>query len=392
MNITCQREEFQRGVATVQNAVGAKISSSIVENILLDANEHGLAFLATNLQLSLRYQGEADVAVPGKIAVSARMLSSLASELLGDEVRLELAESVLNLQCGRSRFRLYGMSADDFPPFLPVVEGCEFELPVDVLKQMIQRTVFAVSEEKMRFELDAVKLDCAGGTLCMVATDGKRLCYSTFHLDGFEDSISALLPSRTAREVLRVLSSEGSAKVTLSDGKVMIVKDNVTMVSTLLQGNFPPYMSIIPASSAHKMTVEREALLHGVRSVLAIPKERSSMIRFVIGKEELKLRAEEAQVGEAEVALPIEYEGEPMTVGYQGHYILEVLRVLTSEKVSLNLNDNRLPGVIRPVGDDSFLYVIMPMRLPEDEETTRSDYVETNTAEEEVEVEYEEET
>lgn len=366
MKSSCHREEFQRGVAAVQNAVGSKISSYITENILIDAGEHGLAFLATNLQLSLRYQGKAEVTTPGKIAVSARMLGGLASELLGDEVRLELTESVLNLQCGRSRFRLHGMSAEDFPPFLPVVEGCEFELPVDALKQTIRRTVFAVSEEKTRFELDAVKFDCAGGTLYIVATDGKRLCYSTFSLDGFEGDVSALLPSRTAREALRVLPSGGNAKVVLSDSKVMMAKDNVTMVSTLLKGNFPPYRSIIPASSAHKMTIEREALLHGVRSVLAIPKERSSMVRFIIGEEELKLRAEEAQVGEAEVVLPIEYGGKPMIVGYQGHYILEVLRVLTSEKVSLSLNDNRLPGVIRPVEDDSFLYVIMPLRLPED--------------------------
>lgn len=367
MDLICGREVFQSGIAAVQNVVGAKISNPIVENILITAKKDGVSFTATNLTLSVRYEAEAKVATPGQITVPARVVGGLIQDLVDEEVSLSLSGGTLVVVNGRSRFRINGLPAEDFPEFLPLVEGERFQLPVARFRQLVQRTAFAASPEKSRFELDGVKFDPIDGGLRLVATDGRRLCQADLLDEAVTIARSVLVPSRTARESLRVLPAEGEVEITCAPGKVMFSCGKVVMVSSLLQDNFPPYEQIIPKSTAYTATIVREDFLRAVRNASVVAGDRASLIRFQFAPGELKVNAEQASIGEAETIVAIEYDGDEMVIGYQSQYVIDVLRVLDGEKVSIGITDSRSPGVVRQVGDDTFLYVIMPMRLPEQE-------------------------
>lgn len=363
MDAVCTREVLQQGVAAVQNVVGSKISNPVVENILLTLDKSGLAFTATNLTLSVEYRGQAQVKKGGKLAVPAKVLGGVSSDLFADDVVFSTQGKTLVITNGRAQFQIHGLEAEEFPPFLPVVEGSRVVLPIGRLKHMVARTAFATSPEKSRYELDGVKIDSIDGGLRFVATDGRRLAQSDLLEEGLDVEIGVLVPSRTMREVQRILPDEGMVDITVAQGKIMFECGPIRLVSSLLQNLFPPYNQIVPKSTPSVVTVDREQFLHAVRGVSVISGDRAGLIRLEISPSEMIVKAEQTQIGQAEVAINCEYNAEAIVIGYQSQFLIDVLRILDGETISLGLSDPRSPGVIRQVGDDSFLYVLMPVRL-----------------------------
>ncbi len=368
MKFRCPREVWVRGISAVQNAVGSPISNPIVENILVSCENQKVSFFATNLTLAIRCERDADVEEEGSIVLPTKVIIGLVRDLPPGEVTFECSETDVVIRCGRFFGKMKGQPGEQFPPFMPSIEGKTWSIPADMLRSAIRRTIFATSAEKSRFELDGIKIDFRDGKTFFVATDGRRLAQVVYdNPDSSINSFGCLVPTKTMAELLNSLPEEGEAQIVASERRVLVSCGDLTVASNLLTDKFPPYEKIIPKDAQFTAIVPREPFLDMVKRVSDLSDLETSLVILELDKGSLKVHGERAEVGgRGEEDLEVEYSGDPMELRYNYRFLIDILRVLDTEKVVIELWDESRPGLIRGLGMDNYLYVIMPMRRPEE--------------------------
>jgi len=368
MRATVEQSALQEGVTLVQGIAQSKLSNPVVENIVLKVDGETTEILATNLSISIRVVLASQETQAGEIALPAKLFGQLVRELPAGPVSLELKGDEMMIEAGRSHFHLFAVSTEDFPPFLPKVDGPVLEIPVEVAAKAIERVVFASSDERSRFELGGVKLIHEEGKVQWAATDGRRLSLVKHDVGG--ESIAAgsiLIPSRAAQEVSRALPSEGNLKVTLGEKRVLFEAGNITIASTLLTDNFPPWESLIPDSYSIHVTVGRDDLLSAVRRASVLANERSRLVELVAKDGTLEVRGERQEAGGGNTEIDAMVEGKGAEVSYNANYLIDCLRVMGEGKVRWSLIQSDGAGYLSPEDDDSYLHIIMPMTVREEE-------------------------
>jgi len=352
----------------VQNAVGSPISNPIVENILVSCEGQKVSFFATNLTLAIRCEREVDVEEEGSIVLPTKVIIGLVRDLPVGEVTFECSETDVVIRCGRFHGKMKGQLGEQFPPFMPSIEGKTWSIPAETLRGAIRRTIFATSTEKSRFELDGIKIDFREGKTFFVATDGRRLAQVAYdNADSSIDSLGCLIPTKTMAELLSSLPEEGEAQVVASERRVLVTCGDLTVASNLLTDKFPPYEKIIPKDARFTATISRESLLDMVKRVSDLADLETSLVILELDKGTLRIHGERAEVGgRGEEDLEVEYDGDPMELRYNYRFLIDVLKILDTEKVMIELWDESRPGVLRGLGTENYLYVLMPMRRPEE--------------------------
>ncbi|MFH1742135.1 MAG: DNA polymerase III subunit beta [bacterium] len=373
MRFRCPKEVWHRGVIAVKNAVGSPISNPMVENIFVSCKGQIVSFMATNLSLTIRCDREAQVEEEGEIALPTKVIIDLVNDLPIGEVSFDCKETDVDIRCGRFKGVMKGQLGEQFPPFLPVTEGQELSIPVGPLRSAIRRTIFATSTEKSRFELDGIKIDLHDGAVFFVATDGRRLAQVAYKSEDLpKETMEILVPTKTMAELLNSLPDEGDVRIIASERRVMFSCGDLTVASNLLTDKFPPYDKIIPRDSRFVATFDREVLLGAVRRVADLTNTETNLVILGLREGELTIHGERAEVGgRGEEPLQVDYNGEPMDIRYNYRFLVDILRILSEDKVTLDLWDERRPGVMRALGQEDYLYVLMPMKRPEemDQET-----------------------
>lgn len=371
MKVTTTRKELLEGVQTVAHAVSGRSSLPILQHIHLSSEQEGVKLTATDLEIGIECFIPASVEVPGDATVPAKLTQEVLASLPEAQIKVsDDATHAVQLTCERSEYKLLGLTPTDFPSLPEVSDATTFTVPADTLKEMIKQTIFAVSTEETRAILTGVLLEYDGVTLRLVATDTHRLtvCSHTVGTSALGSPVSAVIPARAMNELARIVGDyDGEVEMQIGRNQAAFrpVDDllRTFLISRLIDGQFPQYQRVIPNSYTKRLTLTTEEFLHAVRRASLVARDISNRIILSTNGEYLNIDAESGQFGQAHEEIEVVREGDDITVAFNARYIVDVLNVVRSEGVHLELSDPLRPAVIRPADDDSYLCVLMPMAL-----------------------------
>jgi DNA polymerase-3 subunit beta len=369
MEFTIARSELLAGLYLTQGIVERRTTIPILSNVLLQTAGDGVVVAATDQEIAIRRQCAATVKRKGTVSAGARKLYEMVREIPEGDVRIRQQDNNwIEVSSGKSRFRLVGLDPREFPamPEPRADAPVAVRISGEMLTEMLEYTVFAVSADETRVNLNGVHVECAdGGRLRLVATDGHRLAMITRSVDHAELAKPVTIPRKAVTELRKVLESgEEPLELNVEANVAHARRGRVQMSMRLVEGEFPDYHQVIPAKSERIASVDTATLLAALRRVSVVSSERTRGVRLQIDGSRLELTTVNPDVGEAAEEVEIEYDGEPVSIGFNSRYLMDVLAVLPADKrVEIGLNDEVSPGVIRAAGDADYCYIVMPMRL-----------------------------
>jgi DNA polymerase-3 subunit beta len=368
MEFTIQRSELLAGLYLTQGIVERRTTIPILGNVLIQTAGDGVLVAATDQEIAVRRQCTAEVKKKGTLTAGARKLYEMVREIPEGDVRIRQQDNNwIEVSAGKSRFRLVGLDPREFPAMPePPANAPSIRVSGEVLTQMIEYTLFAVSGDETRVNLNGIHVEATPeGQLRFVATDGHRLAMVTRRVDHLALPSPVTIPRKAVMELRKVLESgEDLIELIVQGGVAHATRGRVQMSMRLVEGEFPDYNQVIPKKSERHALIEAPALHAALRRVSVVSSERTRGVRLQLEGQKLELSTINPDVGEATEELEIEYEGSPVGVGFNARYLVDVLAVLPSDKrVELGLNDEVSPGVLRSVEDADYCYIVMPMRL-----------------------------
>lgn len=366
MEFTIGREEFFKSLQRAQGIVSPKGAMPILANVLLEAGDAGVTTFATNLDMGLRGTYEAEVKTPGKITVQAKKLFDIVRELPPEEINVKLDDDGrCRVMCGKSKFSLSTITAEEFPAFPEYDESKLIPLDSEMLMEMIRKTSYAISQDETRLTLNGAYFEVGPSKVRMVATDGHRLAF--IEREGafkVTEAVKAIIARKAVQELYRLLSEgEGPVKFMQHENHVVFKKNGLVLVIRLIEGAFPNYEQVIPKAHNREAVVDASELTHSLRRVNTLTDEKSHMVRMTFNDGTLELASEGGELGEARDELGVQYTGDDVVIGVNANYVLDVLNILNDDKVILRMQDPLSPLVAQPPGDSGLLCIVMPMRL-----------------------------
>lgn len=372
MKFVISTQELKFLIGRVQSIIPAKGAIPILSNILVEASNGMLSLTATDLTVGVRCQAEVKVLEEGATTLPGKKFASLVHELTSVNVEIRTnANDVTEVIADSSKFKLNGMSRNEFPALPDMSSALQFTLPQAQLKKMLHQTSFAVSKDDNRYALTGVHLHLANGRATFEGTDGKRLARSFLPLGEASQQMSGsyIIPLKAVDEIANSLLEEEDATIYLMQDKIAVSTEQTLVVSKLLSGDYPDINRVIPESSQAKVSLHREELMHLLRQVALFTADSTKSVRFSFGDGEVQLNANTMEIGEGKVNMPVNYHGPRIDIAFNPGYFIDILRHSKQETVSLGLTDSYNPGVIsHSEGNEepNPLYVIMPMRLHEE--------------------------
>ena len=365
MKITCERSYLANALAVAGRAVSSRNTLPILSNILLETEDDRIKLTATDLDTAIRGVIPAGVAENGAVAVPAGVLTDVVSKLADAPVTLEMQDGKVTVRSGKSDYTILSLPAEDFPVVPEVPEGTDIELPQATLKEMLRHTTFAASKEETRSILMGVLFEARGQNLTLVATDTHRLAWKQTQLGSeVTTPVSAIVPARPLVELERLLADtvEETVHVRFGNSQVQFETADVTLVSRVLDGQFPNYEKVIPKAAERKIVFDRAEFLSAVRRAFIVAKQNSEKAIFTTKGDLLEITAESPEVGRAYEEVPISMDGDNITIAFNARYLMDVLNILNSENISIELSGALNPGILRASDQSDFLYVVMPMQ------------------------------
>ena len=373
MQLSCLQENLNRGLSVVARAVAARTTLPITQNVLLVTDQSRLKLVATNLEIAIACWIGAKVEEEGTITVPARLLTEFVNTLPSEKIDINLTpkSKTLVLKCARFEARISGVEASEFPPIPQVEDGISTKVEVDELRQGINKVVFAAATEESRPVLTGINTEFEGATMTLAAADGFRLAVYKLPLAApVNERSEIIIPSRTLAELSRLLpDQEEPVEIIVNQARsqVLFRLKNIELISQLVQGTFPKYAQLIPQSHNTRSVVDVSQFLRAARTASIFARDGSGIVRLVVtpggeltpGKLTISARSEEIgdDVGEIDAVV----EGEEAKVAFNSRYLIDVLSVLREEQVALETTSPSSPGLIRPVGTDNYIHVVMPM-------------------------------
>jgi len=365
--IKSQRDTLLAPLQSVSGIVERRHTLPILSNVLLEKKGDQLTLLATDIEIQITTSttctgGEGD----GAVTVGARKLQEILRSLPDStEVTVNLEDKRLQVKGGKSRFNLQTLPADDFPR-MTLSEGDtkQFTISQKAFRQLIAKTQYGMAAQDVRYYLNGLLLLVDGRELRAVATDGHRLAYASVEIETELARQEMILPRKTVLELNRLLvDSDDALNITLSSNQVRFAFGNIVLVSKLIDGKFPDYERVIPPSLRNHMTVGRQMLMQAMLRAAILTNEKFRGVRVVLGENSLKLIAANAEQEEAQEEIEVQYTGEPIDVGFNVGYLLDVLNNVHSDEIQWSFNDANSSALITVPGNDRFKYVVMPMRI-----------------------------
>jgi len=377
MKVSCLQESLSRGLAVVRPAVASRSTLPITQNVLLTTDGGRLKLAATDLEIALSCWVAARIEEEGTTTVPARLLLDFVNSLPSDQIQLNLParSRTLRLSCARNEATMGSMDADDFPPIPTVLSDAGIRIERQALKQAIAHVAFAAATDDSRPVLTGVHFLIEGTELTLAAADGFRL--AVYHLtltDSVPERIEIIVPARALNELARLLTDEEAPiemMVNPNRSSVLFRVANkeyeAEMVAQLKQGAFPNYAQLIPKSHNSRATVEARDFLRETKIAAIFARDGSGIVRLQVqpgeelspGRLSISARAEE--VGDNHGEIDAVVEGESSKIAFNSKYLQDVLNVLSDGKVALETQGPSQPGVIRPIGVDNYVHVVMPM-------------------------------
>ena len=368
MEFTIGRSELLAGLYLTQGIVERRTTIPILGNVLIQAAGEGVVVAATDQEIGVRCQCAAAVKRKGMLTAGARKLYEMVREIPEGDVRIRQQENNwIEVSAGKSRFRLVGLDPREFPALPePPAGGAVVRLSGEILNEMIEYTIFAVSADETRVNLNGIHVERADDRhVRMVATDGHRLAMIVRPVEQAALAQAVTIPRKAVIELRKVLESgDEPVELSVQGGVAHARRGRVDLSMRLIEGEFPDYHQVIPPKSERIASVDAAQLLGALRRVSVVSSERTRGVKLQLDSQRLELSTINPDVGEAAEEIDVDYDGDPVSIGFNSRYLLDVLGVLPSDKrVEIGLNDEVSPGVIRAAGDADYCYIVMPMRL-----------------------------
>ncbi|HUP90697.1 MAG TPA: DNA polymerase III subunit beta [Solimonas sp.] len=366
MKLQVGRNELLTALSAVIGVVERRQTLPVLSNFLLETKDDELIVTGTDLEIELEARARVQNLAPGKATVPARKLFDICRGLPeGADISLDVGGDKALLKSGRSRYSLSCLKAEEFPAMGRVAEGRSLTLPRGELKQLIERTQFAMAQQDVRYYLNGMLLEVGPKRLRTVATDGHRLAMSELGKDtGFKDALQIIVPRKAVLELLRLLDGgEEPVTLKLGAGQIQADLDVIRMTSKLIDGRFPDYERVIPDSGDKKLAADRETVRRALSRTAILSNEKFRGVRLTLDGSKLVLQTHNPEHEEAEEDLEVDYTGGALEIGFNVNYLLDALGALNGERFVMELKNADSSGLIHADGDASSKYVVMPMRL-----------------------------
>lgn len=364
MKIICSKENLLEGINIVQKAVSTKTTLPILEGILLEAGEE-FKLTGNDLELGIECLVEADIKKPGSVVINSRMLGEIIRRLPDAEVMIEVKENnSVVIDCEDSFFEIKGIAASGFPA-LPVIEKEDgFAISQKIIRDMIKQTIFAVSADENRPILTGSLIECRGGNITFVSIDGFRLALrrSIISNDSYEKNV--VIPGKTLNEISKIMQSADEVmNIYSTNNQILFDLGRCKVVSRLLEGEYLNYRGILPQDHETKIKVSTKELLASFEraSLIISSEERRYPVRINIDDEKMIITSN-SEVGNVREELKIEMEGNNIDIAFNPRYFIEALRAIEEEKVYIFFTSSIGPCTIKPIENESFAYLVLPIR------------------------------
>ncbi|MBC7985446.1 MAG: DNA polymerase III subunit beta [Sphingomonadaceae bacterium] len=369
MKATIERAVLLKSLGHVQSVVERRNTIPILSNVLIEAGEDGIRLMATDLDLQIVDTIPAAIERAGATTVSAHTLFDIARKLPeGSQVSIEAADGMMAVNAGRARFKLQTLPRDDFPVIAEGELPTRFDLEAATLRQIIDKTRFAISTEETRYYLNGIFLHVSDEdqpVLKAAATDGHRLARVTVpRPDGAEGMPDVIIPRKCVGELRKMLDEiDGTVEISLSDSKVRFGLGSAVMTSKLIDGTFPDYTRVIPTGNDKLLKIDPRSFEEGVDRVSTIASEKTRAVKMALDRDKITLSVTSPENGTAAEEVPGDYAAEPFEIGFNARYLLDILGQVEGDAVEVHLADAAAPTLIRENDKAAALYVLMPMRV-----------------------------
>jgi len=368
MEIRAKREDFLSALYWTQSTVERRNTMPILANVLVETHANRIRLTATDLEVGVRASLNGEILTSGRVTVDARKLYEIVRELSEETLELKRLENDrVEIQSGKSVFKMVGLDAQEFPAFAKSSEDNRNECPGDVLKEMIDKTIFSISTDETRSNLNgALVHEVDQAKVRMVTTDGHRLSLVEREIGPLGLDRGVIIPRKGLAELRKLLEDAGEDKVGIgfADNMVFVWKGDVEMSIRLIDGEFPDYDKVIPGDNTNEANVAQHSLFRALRRVSLLSSDRYRGVRVELKGGNMAISANNPDLGEAVEELDVDYQGARLAVGYNAQYLLDILGVLDREdQIGMALKDDQSPTLLKRGGDDSLLYVVMPMRI-----------------------------
>jgi DNA polymerase-3 subunit beta len=365
MKIVTDRESLLEPLQQIAGVVERRQTLPILANILINASNGVLQMTATDLEVELKTQANADCEGEADFTVPARKILDITKALPeGASISLDIDGDKAKLQSGRSRFSLGVLSAQDYPVIEPTPSNTVLSLNEGLLKRMIEKTQFAMAQQDVRYYLNGMLLEISKGEIKTVATDGHRLALSKSGGLPTDLDIQVILPRKAVIELARLLKdTENEVKIELNNNYIKILLENAVFTSKLIDGRFPEYQRVMPSGSDKEVEAEKSILKQSLSRASILSNEKYRGIRFGVQDNLLQLQAHNPEQEEAEEELEVNYQGDELKIGFNVGYLLDAISAIDEENVIIELKDSNSSALIYGKGNGESRYVIMPMRI-----------------------------
>jgi len=367
MKATIERATLLKSLGHVQSVVERRNTIPILSNVLIEArDDNSIRLMATDLDLQVDESVPANVDQPGATTVAAHTLFDIVRKLPeGSQVELNVAEGKMHLSAGRSRFHLSTLPRDDFPVISEGELPTSFELPAATLRQIIDKTRFAISSEETRYYLMGIFLHVADDQLKAAATDGHRLARVVLPKpDGADGMPDVIVPRKCVAELRKLLEEvEGTVQISLSPTKIRFGLGSAVLTSKLIDGTFPDYNRVIPTANDKLLKLDPKTFASGVDRVSTIASEKTRAVKMSVDRDKVTLSVTSPESGTATEEIPADYGSDTIEIGFNAKYLLDILGEIEGDTVEVHLADAAAPTLLRENDKSNALYVLMPMRV-----------------------------
>jgi DNA polymerase-3 subunit beta len=366
MKVICNRGAFLEALTVAGTVVASRTPKPSLQCVKLTAIDKSLTIAATDLEVAIRYlDHQVQIDEPGEALVPADKIRDIVRESVDDTLSVETSGDNAIIKGQDSNFKIFTQNVAEFPP-VPDFEGePQFQIAGGHLKQLIGQTLFAAAKESSRYAFNGVLVSAKGKKVSLVATDGRRLAMAKGDLvsDNIgKDGVKAIIPAKALTLIDKLVDDpEEAVGFQIKENQILVHTSSATLTSSLVEGQFPPYEDVIPKDTDKKMTASTADFLAKIRLASLLTTEESKGVRLAFSKKGLVLSSRSPEAGEATVNFPCKYEGADVEIGFNPTFLIEALRVVDSDEITLELTAPNRPGLLK--GGPDFLYVIMPVNL-----------------------------
>jgi DNA polymerase-3 subunit beta len=369
MEFNVERITFLEGIQKTLGIVERKTTMPILNNILIRASDNQIKIIATDREIGLISDYEADVVISGEITVAARKLYEMIREIQGNIINFKkMDNNWVTITCGKIMYKMPGITVDEFPEVKDDQSVTFSKIGSSLLKDMMNKTYFAISTDEMRTNLNGVYFCVEEGRASMVATDGHRLSIVKKDIEGIGlsglEGGGIILPRKGVGEI-RKLVEDGAddVEIGIQQSSCVIRKNKTVLRVSLIDSDYPDYAKVIPEEKGVDVRLNRDQLLHSLRRMSVMSSDRFSGVKIELAENKMTLSSTNPDVGEAKDEIDIQYEGKAFEIGYNVKYLIDAIDVVDEDDIFIEMREAYGPGVIRPVVDDSYMCIIMPLRL-----------------------------